>query len=160
MIYKKVIPICLIALLAIGLSGCSENDSSLRKENSSLRAENNKLNKNNSKIIYSESDKKKNKLQSNSIESSTTINRTENSSENNTQSSNSGPIQSAQDAENLIEHSMHVDPGVYHAVPTAGGFIVSRNDIPGSAFVQNNGNITWNDGSTISYGEASAPTSN
>nr|ABG79936.1 hypothetical protein [Limosilactobacillus reuteri] len=55
---------------------------------------------------------------------------------------------------------MHVNPGIYHAVPTTGGFIVSRDDIPGSAFVQNNGNVTWDDGSTTSYGEASAPTNN
>lgn len=156
MINRKLISVCLVTLLGIGLAGCTKNDSSLEKENSSLRAENNKLS---SKSTSSKESIESNVVQSSDSEDST-INKTYDSSENSTQSPNNNPIQSAQDAENLVEHSMHTDPGVYHAVPTAGGFIVSRDDIPGSAFVQNNGNITWNDGSSTSYSEASAPTTN
>ena len=158
---KKVLISSLSILLAgILLGGCgnsqgkkqsTENrNSSLKAENSSLR-ENIKKNSNN----VSSSDRQNSNDQSEAPKSETST-----SSDSSVQGSSSGPIQSAQDAENLITHSMHVNPGIYHAVPTTGGFIVSRDDIPGSAFVQNNGNVTWDDGSTTSYGEASAPTNN
>lgn len=157
---KKVLISSLSILLAgILLGGCGNSQGkkqSAENRNSSLKAENSSLKENikkNSNNVSS-SDRQNSNDQSEAPKSETST------SSNSAQSSSSGPIQSAQDAENLITHSMHVNPGIYHAVPTTGGFIVSRDDIPGSAFVQNNGNVTWDDGSTTSYGEASAPTNN
>lgn len=158
---KKVLISSLSILLAgILLGGCGNSQGkkqSAENRNSSLKAENSSLKENikkNSNNVSS-SDRQDSNEQSEAPKGETST-----SSDSSAQSSSAGPIQSAQDAENLITHSMHVDPGIYHAVPTTGGFIVSRDDIPGSAFVQNNGNVTWDDGSTLSYGEASAPTSN
>lgn len=156
---KKIL-VSSLSILLIGavLAGCGNskgNQHSTQNNNSSLKAENSRLKenikKNSSKPVSSEES-------SESTDNQNSV--TNDNSNSNTQGSNAGPIQSAQDAENLVTHSMHVNPGVYHAVPTAGGFLVSRDDISESAFVQYNGTITWDDGGTTSYGEASAPTTN
>ena len=146
---NKGILLCAIFLCVISVTGCtkkSENNST-EKENSSLKAENRRLS---SSLATSTSTSESS--QSSSIASS--------SSSNENQPASDDPIQTAQDAANLITHSMHVNPGIYHAVPTTGGFLVSREDEPGTAFVRYNGDITWNNGDTVSYDQAAAPTIN
>ncbi|WP_261622552.1 hypothetical protein [Limosilactobacillus fermentum] len=169
---KKIL-VSSLSILLIGavLAGCGNskgNQHSTQNNNSSLKAENSRLKenikKNSSKPVSSEesseSTDNQNSVTNDNSNSNTQGSNTNDNSNSNTQGSNAGPIQSAQDAENLVTHSMHVNPGIYHAVPTAGGFLVSRDDISESAFVQYNGTITWDDGGTTSYGEASAPTTN
>lgn len=92
----------------------------------------------------------------------------EQSSNNQTNSNNNGsanddqPIKSAQDAAALVEHAMHTEPGTYQAIPTGdGGYaFYGPAQIGQEGCVHSDGSITWSDGSTQSYGELSAPTTN
>lgn len=75
-------------------------------------------------------------------------------------SSSSGPIKSSQDAANLVEHSMHSEPGTFQATPTGdGGYAIHGYGQDGQVgYVHSDGSVTWSDGETQSYGELSAPT--
>lgn len=53
---------------------------------------------------------------------------------------------------------MHTEPGTFHAVPTGDGYLV--NGSGGSAYVHNDGSVTWQNVDTQSYGNVAAPTSN
>jgi len=79
-----------------------------------------------------------------------------------TKSNSSSPIQSAQDAANLVEHSMHTEPGTFQATPTGdGGYAIYGDGQDGQVgYVHSDGSITWSNGDTQSYGELSAPTTN
>ena len=81
-----------------------------------------------------------------------------NASQNQTGTSNGKNVNSAQDAEALVEHGMHTEPGTFHATPAGDGYLVQGSG--GSAYVHGDGSVTWSDGGTQSYGGASAPTSN
>ena len=74
--------------------------------------------------------------------------------------SSSSPIKSSQDAANLVEHSMHSEPGTYQATPTGdGGYAIHGGGQDGQVgYVHSDGSVTWSNGETQSYGELSAPT--
>lgn len=146
---KGIIFLCAMMLFSVVLSGCTQKQkqSSLESENSSLKAENKKLSSSSVSTSSKEESSQESMVSSSSI------------SESN-QPTSTDPIQTAQDAADLITHSMHVNPGIYHAVPVSGGFMVSRDDESGAAFVRYNGNITWTDGETTSYSQDIKPTIN
>lgn len=93
-----------------------------------------------------------------SSESKGSESNTSNSNQNQQGNSNSKNVNSAQDAEALVEHGMHTEPGTFHATPAGDGYLVQGSG--GSAYVHGDGSVTWSDGGTQSYGNASAPTSN
>lgn len=77
-------------------------------------------------------------------------------------SNSSSPIKSAQDAANLVEHSMHSEPGTFQATPTGdGGYAIYGYGQDGQVgYVHSDGSMTWSSGDTQSYGDLSAPTTN
>ncbi len=156
-VMKKILILSILVITSIGLTACGNSSSSTnrqKKENSSLRAANSSLKKS------------ANKKQNNSSHQSNNSNSSQDQSNNSTAqattgSSSSNVINSPQDAENLIEHSMHSEPGTYKATPAKNGYIVSGVlDGTGSAYVHYDGSIIWDNGTYESYGDASAPTSN
>ena len=59
----------------------------------------------------------------------------------------------------LVTHAMSIDPDIYHARPINGGFLVSRDDMPGQdAVVHYDGSITLSNGDTQPYDSAAATT--
>ena len=148
---KKITTITALALAALSLSACgnthhSSKDSAQEKENSSLKAENSSL-------------KAKKKAQS-----SSSANNQSDENKNNqasASSSSNAVIKTPQDAAALVTHAMSVAPDIYHATPTNGGFMVTRDDMPDqSAIVHYDGSITWSNGDTQSYDSAAATTYN
>ena len=93
-----------------------------------------------------------------SSESKGSDSNTSTSNQNQQGNSNGKNVNSAQDAEALVEHGMHTEPGTFHATPAGDGYLVQGSG--GSAYVHGDGSVTWSDGATQSYGNTSAPTSN
>lgn len=140
----------MLALTPCSLAACGNRSSKkASQENSSLKAENSSL-------------KAQKKAQKKSQSSSSSTNAASSNTGNQTsQSASSAIIKTPQDAAALVTHAMSVNPGIYHATPTNGGFIVSRDDMPDqSAFVHYDGSITWSNNETQSYDSASATTYN
>ena len=137
----------MICLVGLSLAACGNNKQS--KEDASLRAENSSL----------KAKKQKKDVSSLKAENSSLKNAQSSSKNESSSSSNSNVINSPQAASNLVAHAMHTLPAVYTVTSNEDGYIVNRtDDVPLSAFVHHDGSITWNNGTTQSYGEVSAPT--
>lgn len=147
---KKFTTLVMLALASLSLVACgndSNHNSAKDKENASLKAENSSLKA------------KKRSKKSNSA--STNDNNERANSQASSQSSQANVITTPEDAAALVTHAMSVNPDIYHATPTNGGFLVTRDDMPDqSAIVHYDGSITWSNGETQSYSTAAATTYN
>lgn len=132
MINRKLISVCLVTLLGIGLAGCTKNDSSLEKENSSLKTENSNLSRKaktnsssikkqnaNHQINESTTNSGNTQDQSNNTQSNSTVNNYQPNYSSQGNSLNSDPEyqpsaiyggRSRAEARESIENAYRVDP--------------------------------------------------